>query len=101
MIRLRELLGRWLRHPAVGPILILVLAVALAFLVLHEVGEGSLESLAAACATLAALGAVGLLLLLRAGPAAPVLRGTTIRLRPPEPGLRAREPAARRYPLRL
>ncbi|MHB1243412.1 MAG: hypothetical protein ACYC1P_08460 [Gaiellaceae bacterium] len=100
MIRLRELLERWLRHPAVGPILILLLAVALAFLVLHEVGEGSLESFAAACATLAALGALGLLLL-RARPAAPALRGSTLRLRPREPGLRAREPAARRYALRL
>lgn len=58
MIRLRELMTRWLRHPAVGPILIVCLAFALAFLVLHEVAEGSIETLLAACATLAAFVAV-------------------------------------------
>lgn len=61
MIRLRSEIARWLRHPAVGPILIVLLAVALAFLVLHEVSEGSIESLLTVCATLAALGAVMLL----------------------------------------
>lgn len=55
MIRLRETSLRWLRHPLVGPVLILCLAFALAFLALHEAGEGSVESLLAACATLAAL----------------------------------------------
>ena len=100
MIRLRELMERWLRHPAVGPILIVLLAVALAFLVLHEVGEGSLESFAAACATLAALGAVGLLLL-RATPAVPLPGHCTCALRLGNPGLHLRKPAARRYALRL
>jgi hypothetical protein len=100
MIRLRELMRRWLRHPVVGPILLLVVAVALAFLVLHEVGEGSLESFAAACATLAALGAVRLLLL-RPTPAAPLSPGVTLRLPPGERGLRSRGSAARRYALRL
>lgn len=67
MIRLRETCVRWLRHPLVGPVLIVCLAVALAFLAVHEVGEGSVESLLVACATLAALAAVGVRLL-RAGP---------------------------------
>lgn len=58
MIRLRESMERWLRHPAVGPVLILCLAFVLAFLVLHEASEGSIETLLAACATLAAFLAV-------------------------------------------
>jgi len=62
MIRLRAMCVRWLRHPLVGPVLIVCLAFALAFLVLHEVVEGSMESLLAACATLAAFAAVGFLL---------------------------------------
>lgn len=63
MIRLRETGVRWLRHPLVGPVLIVCLAVALAFLALHEAGEGSVESFVAACATVAALAVVGFLLL--------------------------------------
>lgn len=61
MIRLRATCVRWLRHPLVGPVLILCLALALAFLAVHEVGEGPVESLLAACVTLAALAAVGFL----------------------------------------
>lgn len=100
MIRLRESIQRWLRHPIAGPLLLVLLAVALAFLVVHEVVEGSPESFAAACATLAAMGAIGLLLL-RAKPTAPLVPGTALRLQPAAPGVRARGPDGRRYALRL
>lgn len=100
MIRLRETSVRWLCHPLVGPVLILCLAVALAFLAVHEVGEGSVESLLAACATLAAFAAVGARLLrgesrLRSGPA--LLTGAPARHAPSR-----RDPAVHRaFPLRL
>jgi len=57
MIGLRNLSERWLRHPALGPVLLLLIVVALAFLVVHESGESPIESMLAGCVTLAALGA--------------------------------------------
>jgi hypothetical protein len=63
MIRARELMVRLLRNPAVGPFVILLLAVALALLVIHEVYEANLESILAVCAVLASAVAVGFRLL--------------------------------------
>ena len=101
MIRLRDGIVRWLRHPAVGPVLLVLLAVALAFLALHEAWEGSIESLLAACATLAAaLAAV--LLFQRRGNDPVALLPVPARARPPE-ARRLESPlsSVRPLPLRL
>ena len=40
MIRLRQQIDRGLRHPVVGPLLLLLLAVLVVFIALHETSEG-------------------------------------------------------------
>jgi hypothetical protein len=40
MIRLRQQIERGLRHPVVGPLLVLLLAVLVVFIALHETSEG-------------------------------------------------------------
>lgn len=54
MIRLRQSLDAGLRHPLLGPLLLLVLALLLSFLFLH-VAEHELERLLLTCAVLAAV----------------------------------------------
>lgn len=54
MIRLRQSLDAGLRHPLLGPLLLLALALLLSFLVLHS-AEHDLEQLLFTCAMLAAV----------------------------------------------
>ena len=49
MIRLRGHIERGLRHPLVGPLLLLVLAVLVVFMALHEMSEGLPGDAAVAC----------------------------------------------------
>lgn len=55
MIRLRQSIEAGFRHPLVGPLLLLALALILAFVVLHTVEHG-VEGLLFSCAVLAAVG---------------------------------------------
>ena len=54
MIRLRQSFHAGLRHPVFGPVLVLVLAVILAFAVFHTIEHG-VEGLLYTCAILAAV----------------------------------------------
>lgn len=55
VIRLRESIDRWLRHRWVGPLLLVLLAVVLGVLALHEGLEQLLESAGELCVALAIL----------------------------------------------
>lgn len=53
MIRLRRHIERGLRHPVVGPLLLLLLAVLVVFTALHEMSEGLPGDAAMACVAIA------------------------------------------------
>lgn len=53
MIRLREAIERGLRHPIAGPALLLLLAVLVVFVAMHETTETPPGDAALACAALA------------------------------------------------
>lgn len=100
MIRARELTVRLLRNKAVGPFVLLLLAVALALLVIHEVAEAGIESLLAACATLVAAFATAFRLLRAAArPPRPALEPAVATAPPARP--RGRAGPARPLVLRL
>ena len=72
MIRLRQSLERWARHPVAGPFLLLLLALILAFAVLHVLEHG-ITGVVASCAVMAAFALPLLYAVARRGPTA-VLR---------------------------
>lgn len=53
MIRLRQQIERGLRHPLVGPLLLLLLAVLVVFIALHETSEGIAGHVGLFCVALA------------------------------------------------
>lgn len=55
MIRLRRQIERGLRHPVLGPLLLLLLAVLVVLTALHEVREGVPGDAAVACVAIAIL----------------------------------------------
>lgn len=59
VIRLRESIERWLRHRWAGPLLLILLAVVLGVLALHEGFEQLLESAGELCVALAILAIAG------------------------------------------
>jgi hypothetical protein len=72
MIRVRDMLEHACRHRWLGPLVIVVLAVLIAFLAIHEGGEKLFESAGELCVALAAVAFVTLarvLLPLRVRPA--------------------------------
>ena len=77
MIRLRQQIERGLRHPVVGPLLLLLLAVLVVFIALHETSEGIAGHVELICVALA-------MVLLAVLPLTEALR-LTIRLRGASP----------------
>jgi peptidoglycan/LPS O-acetylase OafA/YrhL len=79
MIRLRETLERACRHRWLGPLVIVLLVVLIAFVAIHEGGEKVFESAGELCVALAALVLTILVQLLPPGlvrpPQAPRRRG--------------------------
>lgn len=53
MIRLRQQIQRGLRHPVVGPLLLLLFAVLVVFIALHETSEGIAGHVELICVALA------------------------------------------------
>ena len=53
MIRLRQQIERGLRHPVIGPLLLLLLAVLVVFIALHETSEGVAGHVELICVALA------------------------------------------------
>lgn len=53
MIRLRQQIERGLRHPVVGPLLLLLLAVLVVFIALHETSESVAVHVELICVALA------------------------------------------------
>ena len=79
VIRLRRAIEAGLRHPLLGPVLLLVLALGLAFVVLHTIEHG-VEGLLFTCAIMAAVVlrlviVVGRVSLVRREPRMPARRG--------------------------
>lgn len=89
MIRLRQQIERGLRHPVVGPLLLLLLAVLVVFTALHETSEGIAGHVELICVALA-------MVLIAALPLAKALRltiqprGANPSRAPPQATLRVR-----------
>jgi hypothetical protein len=104
VIRLRQSLEAGLRHPLLGPVLVLSLAFVLAFVILHAVEHG-VEGLLFTCAVVAAVFlrlvvVVGRMSLARRGSGTTTLRGPPPRATGREPALRS-PPTLAALPLRL
>lgn len=101
MIRLRAGIVRLLRHPVLGPLVIVLLAVAFALLVLHSALEIALSAAFAFCGLTAVLAWLAISLWRESAGAGPPLPAE--RARPPTSRHRAfpRSLGARFVPLRL